>query len=173
MVDLDAFLLGMKPALFGNTGSPTMMNNMDKLVHYPYITKGIDLFDREDFFLFFQNDEQKRDFLTKLKTVVPRSPEFHELLGLTLGYPPAAVRFYTACKTQPHLSAYRLAIRYAGIRCVSHVDDLTENATWLWNRYTEDEDMKILIGTHFHPVKRFDIERLNEIKNIMDETIAI
>jgi hypothetical protein len=166
MVDIDAFLLGMKPAYYGNTGSPTMVNNMDKLEHYPCITDGIDIFDGQDFFLFFQDEQLKNDFLNKVNQVPPRSPAFHELLGKALGYPPLAARFYAQCTDNESLYDFSLSIRYAGVRCISHVDELIENATWLWDRYTENEDMKILINTSYYPVIRYDTERLNEIKRI-------
>ncbi|WP_028776610.1 hypothetical protein [Shimazuella kribbensis] len=170
LVDVDAFLLGMKPAHYGNTGCPTTMKYIDKLKRYPYVTNGIDISD-DDYFLFFQNNELKNEFLDKLKNVKPRSPEFHKLLGVTLGYPPAAARFFATCMSRTSLESYRLAIHYAGIRCVSHVDDLVENAIWLWDRYTEQEDMKIMVNTSLYPVIRYDIERLNEIKRIQQQQI--
>jgi hypothetical protein len=135
------------------------------------VTDGIDI-SNDNYFLFFQNNKLKSDFLSKFKNIQPRSPEFHELLGVTLGYPPAAARFFAACKSHPSMTAYRIAIHYAGIRCVSHVDDLTENAKWLWDHYTEAEDMRILVNTSFYPVVRYDIERLNEVKRIQQKQIT-
>lgn len=76
MIDVDALLSGMKPALYGNTGSPTCMQNMDKLLAYLCLTKGIDIFDGPDFFLFFQNEELKQDFVNQLAHVESRSPNF-------------------------------------------------------------------------------------------------
>lgn len=166
IVDVDAFLLGMKPAYYGNKGCPTTMKHMDKLKSYPYVTEDIAISDN-DYFLFFQNDELKSDFLDKVKNVTPRSPEFHELLGVTIGYPPAAARFFARCQRNENLYVFSLAIHYAGIRCISHVDDLKENAKWLWDRYTEQENMKILIGgTTFHSVEGYDLERLHEIQMV-------
>lgn len=165
LVDVDAFLLGMKPAYYGNTACPTTMKHINKLKCYPYVTEGIDISD-DDYFLFFQNNELKSDFLDKVKNVKHRSPEFHELLGITLGYPPSAAHFFATCKNQSSMEAYKLAIHYAGIRCVSHVDDLIHNARWLWDRYNEDEDMKILIDTSFHSVERYDTDQLEEIRSL-------
>lgn len=173
MVDVDAFLLGMKPALYGNTGSPTMMTNIEKLMKYPHITKGIDIFDGEDFFLFFQNEDLKNRFLQNVDQVMPRTPMFHELLGNTLGYPPLAAGFYASCMENEDMYVHSLSIRYAGIRCISHVDELIQNAVWLWDRYTEKEDMKILIDTHFYPVTRNDVFQLNKIIAIKHNTIKL
>ncbi|MCH5584799.1 hypothetical protein MK805_07410 [Shimazuella sp. AN120528] len=166
MVDVDAFLLGMKPALYGNTGSPTLMKNIDDLMKYPYITQGIDIFDGEDFFLFFQDEKKMNEFVIQLEQVVSRSPAFHEILGDVLGYPPLATRFYAKCMEDETLNHYRLSIRYAGIRCTSHVAELTQNAIWLWDRYHENENMKILIESKFYTVDRGDIRRLEEIQKI-------
>lgn len=164
-MDVDAFLLGIKPAYYGNTGCPTTMKHMDKLKYYPCVTEGIDISDN-DYFLFFQNDQLKNEFLDKLYDVAPRSPEFHELLGLTIGYPPKAAKFFARCQQDEDLYDFSLAIHYAGIRCISHVDNLIENATWLWDQYIEEEDMRILVGTRFYPVKRYDTEALENIIQI-------
>jgi hypothetical protein len=60
------------------------------------------------------------------------------------------------------------------IRCgIFHVNDLIENATWLWDRYIENEDMKILVGTHFYPVIRYDVAQLNEIMSIKRNEITL
>lgn len=174
IVDVDAFLLGMKPAYYGNKGCPTTMKHMDKLKDYPCVTEGVDISDN-DYFLFFQNDGLKQDFLDKFHDMKPRSPEFHELLGITIGYPPAAARFFARCQQNEQLYDYSLAIHYAGIRCVSHVDDLKENATWLWDRYIEEENMRILVGTRFYPVQRYDTGGLKNIIQIhyQQQTAAV
>jgi hypothetical protein len=65
IVDVVTFLLGMKPAHYGNKGCPTTMKHIDKLKCYPYITDGIDISD-DDYFLFFQNDELKRNFFEQV-----------------------------------------------------------------------------------------------------------
>jgi hypothetical protein len=174
IVDVDAFLLGMKPAHYGNKGCPTTMKHIDKLKSYPCVTDGIDISD-DDYFLFFQNDELKRDFLDKFKDIAPRSPEFHELLGVTIGYPPSAARFFATCISHPELEEYKVAIHYAGIRCITHVDELIENATWLWNRYIEEEDMRILVGTRFYLVQRNDTKELKNIiqVNYQQQTVTV
>lgn len=166
MHDVDAFLTGMKPALYGNTGSPTLMKHLDKLLPYPCVTDGIDIFDGKDFFLFFQNDTLKQDFLSRLAHVKSRSPQFHQLLGETLGYPPLAAQFYAACQENEQYYDYSIGILYGGIRCVSHVDDLATNCMWLWDRYTDDKDLRIQIYGNHYPVFRYDTEELENIIRI-------
>jgi hypothetical protein len=164
MHDVDAFLSGMKPAFYGNTGSPTCMENIYKLQQYPCITKGIDIFDGPEFFLFFQTEKMKAEFENQVQNIPPRSPAFHRLLGITLGYPPKAAAFYAACQENEQYYDYSIGIMYGGVRCVSHVDDLIENASWLWNRYTDDIDLRIQTGGNHHPVDRYDLERLHEFQ---------
>jgi hypothetical protein len=163
LVDVDAFLLGIKPAHYGNTGCLTTMKYINRLTRYPYVQNEKIAISDDDYFLFFQNHELKNDFLNKLDHVASQSPEFHELLGLTLGYPPAAARFFAVSQTRPELGVYKVAIHYAGIRCVSHINELIENAKWLWDQYIEKEDMRILIGIKFYHVRRYDIKELEKI----------
>ena len=171
MHDVDAFLIGMKPALYGNTGSPTMINNMDKLLSYPYVTKGIDIFDGQDFFLFFQNERLKDDFVNQVKNIQPRSPGFHELLGITLGYPPKAAKFYARCQENEHLYDYSIGIMYGGVRCVSHIDEVIENSSWLWDRYTDDKDLRIQINGNHYSVNQYDTEELDKVAEVGSQGI--
>jgi hypothetical protein len=175
MHDVDAFLTGIKPALYGNTGSPTLMEHLDKLLPYPCVTDNIDIFDGKDFFLFFQNEKLKQDFLSQLSHVKSRSPQFHQLLGNALGYPPLATQFYASCQEKEQLYDYSLGILYAGIRCISHVEEVESNCIWLWDRYTDDIDLRIQINGNHYPVKQHDTEELENIIQVhyQQQTTAI
>lgn len=163
MHDVDAFLSGMKPAHYGNKGCSTTMKHIDKLRNYPYVTDGINI-SEDDYFLFFQNEELKQDFVKQLAHVESRSPQFHQLLGNALGYPPLATQFYATCQENKQNYDYSIGLMYGGVRCVSHVDDLIDNATWLWDRYTDDKDLRIQIKGNLHPVKRYDLDKLHEFQ---------
>lgn len=58
---------------------------------------------------------------------------------------------------------YSIGIMYDGIWCVSHVDDLKTNCNWLWERYTDDKNLRIQIDGNHHPVNRYDTEKLESI----------
>jgi hypothetical protein len=163
MHDVDAFLAGIKPALYGNTKSPTLMKHINKLLPYPYVTNGINIFDGPEFFLFFQNHQLKQDFLNRLAQVEFRSPQFHQLLGNTLGYPPLATRFYAACQVNEQLYHQSIGIMYGGVRCISHVNDVTSNCIWLWDHYIDDIELRIQINGNHYPVKRYDTKCLTNI----------
>lgn len=165
MHDVDAFLIGMKPAHYGNKGCPTTMKHIDQLMSYPHVTDGIAI-SNDDYFLFFQNEDLKQDFLRKVSKVKFRSPQFHQLLGDTLGYPPLATQFFAACQENKQNYDFSIGIMYGGVRCVSHVDNLIDNATWLWNRYTDDKDLRIQIRGNLYPIDRYDTEELESIIQI-------
>src|SRR5690606_22651176 len=80
------FLKGYKPALCcGETRyAPELFN---QLKQFPFIRS-------HSSFLFFQTEAQKERFLLERKTVAYDSPQYHQLLGETLGYPPQAIDFY-------------------------------------------------------------------------------
>ncbi|TCW40838.1 hypothetical protein EDC32_101487 [Laceyella sacchari] len=186
LVDYQTFLIGRKPALYGNTGSPTFMKNLHLFEHYPCVTENIDIFDGEDFYLFFQNEELKETFLSKLRDVKPRSPEFHRLLGVTLGYPPLAAQFFAEChrlEEEKHIDEYerlfkqKVSFYYSGIRCNGHVNDLVENSVWLWERYyIEDEPFKVgMIEDNIvrlYEVKPYDFDELERVKQRKLELIT-
>lgn len=162
MIDVESFLIGMKPAHYGNKGCPSTMKHIEKLKVYPYITDGINISD-DEYFLFFQNEELKQGFVNRLAHVKAKSPQFHQLLGETLGYPPLATQFYAACRENKQNYDYSIGLMYGGVRCINHIDDLTKNAVWLWDRYTDDVDLRIQVDGNLHPVKPYDTEELEKI----------
>lgn len=181
MIDCEAFLAGFKPALYGNSASPSFVKYMDKLVHYPVIKDGIDIFDGPEFALFFRTKKLKEDFMDRIAQIEPRSPELHELLGITLGYPPLAARYYALChrleledQERQDLVRHRVFLRYAGSRCVSHIDDLEENTIWLWNQYPINQvrqNLKVGIGFKFYEVEPYDLHAIENLRQMKLEEI--
>lgn len=101
-----------------------------------------------------------------MKGVPIRSPEFHEILGNALGYPPKAVRFYGQAVRNRSLKKKKVGIHFASISCSSSIDDIVENAFWLWNTYSfEDEPLKIRIDTKMHEVSYKDREKLVKLQD--------
>ncbi|MGX9706619.1 hypothetical protein [Laceyella tengchongensis] len=187
LVDFEAFLMGVKPALYGTTASPNYMANFHLLERYPCVTKGISQHNDADFFLFFQTESMKKDFLEKLARVEHLSPEFHELLGITLGYPPLAVKNFVECRrleeVEKRINDYKELLRhkvsfiYSGIRCGGHVNDIVENSVWLWEQYyIKDEPFKIgmIEGDvmKYYEVKPYDFDELERVKQRKLELIS-
>lgn len=165
MNPVESFIRGIKPALHEPAMNQRLVKELPRLIkNYPYLTEGIDLYDGTQFYLFFQNEEMKKKFLEDTKGIKPRSIPFHKALGLALGFPPKAVDFYCRClqleeegKPEPP----RVGIHYCGLNFSSDPADLTENITWLWERYQYKDILHVRIDTEMIPVEFGDLQ--NEI----------
>lgn len=142
-----SFLAGIKPACFENLDRLTadIRNQLEK---YPYHQN------YENAAIFFQTESLKEQFLEQTEGLSLESPAYHKMLGLTLGFPPKAVEFYAQyyemqLQDRPaanhYLFTHKVGYRYAGIMCQGHIDDLVENAEWLWNRYNINDEMVIKV----------------------------
>ncbi|MGA8943250.1 MAG: hypothetical protein WB502_11095 [Thermoactinomyces sp.] len=186
LIDYEAFLMGIKPALLASTNVPNHLENMHLFKKYPHIKENISPHNKADFFLFFQTESMKKDFLEKMNKVEPLSPEFHEILGIALGFPPLAVKHFVKCnrleKVEKRLDefekqlSYKVSFIYSGIRCGGHVDDLVENSVWLWEKYyIKDEPFKVgfLIGSvvKYFDIKPYDFAELEKVKQLKLKTI--
>lgn len=171
---IEMFLLGHKPAIYGTT----LEKLLDHMVFYlkqkyPYIkNNGINLIDEAETYLFFQKEEQKQFFLNQFRQIQSKSPEFHYLLGKTLGYPPKAVQFYKQALLTKKLDQYRVGIYYLGISCSSNIDDLMENCAWLWDTYPFPVGMEIRVDTSFITVKYRDWHILRQIQADVKRKLA-
>lgn len=173
MRDLDAFLLGYKPALLDTVLSEDFATMLPDLKRkYPYITEGIGLRDDVTTYMFFQTEEQKKSFQQQLEKVAPKSPEFHKILGLALGYPPKAVEFHSKLWSEneeaKQLELRKVGMHYYGITCNGNVDDLIENCLWLWDTYNfpdgPKDTLEVRIHTNFYPVEYKDVDTLKKLQ---------
>lgn len=145
MMPYDSFLLGIKPACFENVNMlPAEV--IQKLKQYPHHFKS------ETEAIFFQNEAMKRHFLWDTEGLSTTDPLYHIILGKALGYPPKAVNFYAQYygwqlkdreEAKRYFFTHKVGFRYMGIMCEGHIDDLEENADWLWERYPSDKPMVI------------------------------
>lgn len=186
LLDVEAFLKGIKPAVYGNSNSHYFMQHLDQLKQYPYTTDKIDLFDGADFYLFFQTEQQKDDFLTVVNNLKPRSIAFHGLLGRTLGYPPRSVEFFIEkerlreVREQEGLKKLKqmsVTIYYCGCSPASHISDMIANVEWFWQRYNYEDTIQIGM-LHEGIWKRdihipfLDTEALNQVYQMVRERLA-
>ncbi|MGX9706627.1 hypothetical protein [Laceyella tengchongensis] len=187
LLDYEVFLMGLKPAIYQSANNVTFQKTVHLYKHSPCVTEGIHLHDEADFFLFFQTEQMKEDFLKKMATVKRLSPEFHELIGVTIGYPPLAAKYFAECRRlkevekrmddYEELFKHKVSFIYSGIRCNGHVNDLVENSVWLWERYyIEGEPFKIGIiegdVMKHYEVKPFDFDELERVKQRKLELIS-
>lgn len=147
MMPYQSFLSGIKPACFENLDllDPEIQAQLKR---YPFHQN------YENAAIFFQNEALKEQFLQQTEGLSLDSPTYHKVLGLTLGFPPKAVEFYAnyyewqlrdRTSAVHHYFTHKVGYRYAGVMCEGHIDDLVENAEWLWNRYGLAQDMMIKV----------------------------
>lgn len=174
--EVDAFLLGIRPAVYYCVEDPQFQHSRDQLMTYPFVNKNIDLYDGTDFFLFFQNEDLRQKFLGQSKGVKVRSNKFHQILGETLGYPPKAVDFYVQCLDKKELEQLKVGMHYMGIHCSGSAGDLVENTLWLWDTYSRSDVHSLLevrIDSSFYSVNCKDVERLKELQDLALSTKAV
>lgn len=92
--------------------------------------------------LFFQNEQQKSQFVEQYQGIEFRSAEHHRLIGLTLGYPPLAVEHFVRSFKEGNFED-SVGIYYHGYTFSSHKEDVYAIANWLWTH----------IPTRLEPVK--------------------
>jgi hypothetical protein len=135
MMPYHSFLMGYKPACFENLDRLDS-EILEKLRRYPFHQ----IYDNT--VIFFQNETLKDQFLQQTRNLSPKSPEFCRVLGLALGFPPKAVEFYVDYyRWQIHdrknaltyFFSHKVGYRYIGIMFEGHIDDLFENAGWMWD----------------------------------------
>ncbi|MBS7531881.1 hypothetical protein IC619_015515 [Hazenella sp. IB182353] len=130
---LDAFLYGYKPAFLINPEYSSLYDksNLEKLDSYP--TLPVQVYDMDQH-LYFQTEELKEHFKTSTHDADPNSPKFHYKLGLALGFPPKACKFYSATFDEDKSdNPERVSIHFCGISFVSHITDIKDNIQWMWD----------------------------------------
>ncbi|MBA4603525.1 hypothetical protein [Thermoactinomyces mirandus] len=166
MVDHEAFLMGIKPALCRQM-IPQLEELMPQLEKYPY------MIDEDGTYLFFQNQELMNNYLARLSNIEWGSSEYHRLLGLTLGYPPSAVEFFLDKLTDHSLYQYSVNVGYAGYRFVAHVSDLHHIIDDMWNQHKVEEKTRLGVGSELYYIGYRDYEELQKfVTEVRRELVA-
>lgn len=135
METIDAFLAGLKPAIYEKKDP--------RYDRYPHIIL------HNDLCLYFQTENMKRQFINNTKNVSFPSLEFERILGLTLGFPPKAVEYYVAIHQEQRkngdTSGLELGLHYCGVECLTSLHDLTDNVLWLWDQYSHPSILEISV----------------------------
>jgi hypothetical protein len=133
-----AFLDGYKPGVLSYTNSPFFQ----QLKSYPYISP----FDHEEESgIFFQTDQQKREYLELMKDVPIEfgSYQFHYNVGIALGFPEKSVKYYSEMRVlEEQTGEYpveeerlKVGIHWAGFSFSSYLPWLIEDVEWMWKQY--------------------------------------
>jgi hypothetical protein len=152
----ESFLKGYKPSyLCSQRFDGEILQKLHQL-NYPYIIE----YELEDFdkpgtiydvgTLFFQTEQLKNEYL---KAVNDPSNNSTYLLGITLGFPPIACKFFVEADNNKNLSKKRAGFRYQGYQFAGNIDDWEEIVAWLWENVSA-------------PLAKVEIEYNNEIRVI-------
>lgn len=162
-VDIKAFLHGYKPALtFTPHYIPPFYHPEDvkRLLTYPCI-KGIQPHNKTAD-IYFQNEELKQSFQLRTKGFDHNEPEFHRILGETLGFPPLAADYFAKELQGLTDRSKRIGIEYNGINFIGSIDIMVECVKWLWDRYPQqyfrERDLEINYG---RPLNVFQVDYNN------------
>lgn len=131
--EYELFLEGKKPAILYNPHSKDIIYPacLQKIIHkYPFVD-GVQVFDVRDQHLYFQSESQKAHFLKRIQNIKINSPDWHRELGLILGYPPVAIRFFLDLQQDPTLEEKKAIFKHDGMSFVGSIDDKEEIAKWL------------------------------------------
>ncbi|RAL21999.1 hypothetical protein [Thermoflavimicrobium daqui] len=169
--DEEAFLAGFKPALY------TLDSKYIGI--YPVF---IERCPKRDKYFYFQSEDQRQRFSDQLEKIAERdSDEYHELIGLTLGFPPQAVKDYLYFRHNLYeRRIYKIGMSFAGIDCGCHIDNVHDCVRWLWDTYPYPSEENILHigykGKEF-PIEYNCFEKLDDvlglIKNKIKQTILV
>lgn len=173
MDEIHSFLCGLKPTLL----LAEQQKGFTSMLAYP--NTEIHLIPNRHQCLFFHTEQDKQTWIDRTQNMEHTSPEFHRILGLTLGYPPKAVDFFVKreeCKKQgkfnelQRLKSKVVGLHYAGISCNGNYEDLISNARWLWDTYKQEEQLKVRVDSSYVFVEYRNDKKLAEIMETFKET---
>lgn len=142
---VDSFLQGLKPSCYENR-TKLAASKLDELSFYPQ-------YDDNDEFIF-RDEGLKQQFLNGVAGKDRTSAEYIKLFGDVLGYPPKATAFFAdyqmkrkedVKRTSNYFQSVRVNMLYGGVSFMGHVEDLSENAIWLWKRYQHDSKLRLKV----------------------------
>lgn len=171
--DIKAFLHGYKPAF---TFTPHyippyyVQKDIENLANYPCI-KQIKPHNKEAD-IYFQNKNLKQAFQEKIKGLNQNSPEFHRILGETLGFPPLAVDFYVKHLQELVDWNRKVGFEYNGINFAGSFDTLIECTYWLWEQYPQQYFReREMILSYGKPSNRFKIayKDINKLRTVHEQ----
>lgn len=180
-----AFLDGYKPA----TIELRTHESYEQLKIYPHIHPYNS--HSEDCCMFFQTEEQKREYITQRALVQEDSYDYHVLVGTTLGFPSKSVTFFADYFTRDdrgediRIMKHKVGIRWAGFYFATHLDMVEGEARWLWDTYrgvkTAGEPLVLVaIGDDNYEVPHLDwnalataVQKIKKNRGLLPEKVLI
>jgi hypothetical protein len=122
----EAFLCGCKPAYFCDHDDQEHLEHLRKS-GYPYVEVV-----KNQATLFFSSEERKDRFLSDMEGAELYSSQYYIAVGVALGYPPIAAKFFADYMKNKDLEKYGAVFEYAGRYFAGHINDTEQIAKWLW-----------------------------------------
>lgn len=140
ITDIKAFLYDGKPAFLYNPQNIPWFyekHEIEALKQYPFVGSIVS-HTISGLIMYFQDEMKRTTFLEAIRGLEVNSPEYHEQIGIALGYPPKAARFYSLfIQDEERFRCKKVGIQFNGCGCIGHVEDIEDNVRWLWERYPE------------------------------------
>lgn len=133
----EAFVKGLKPSHFAAHIFKDRFEHLKQRYPSAYV--------RDVATLFFQDEELRNKYITESNGLHFDSSEYKEVLGVTLGYPPVAARFFADTMRNKGLEKYGAVFDYYGRYFGGHIDDVKEIAKWLWDHVENYPPSEILM----------------------------
>ncbi|WP_156877505.1 hypothetical protein [Shimazuella kribbensis] len=171
LTTLTSFLKGYKPSLICNVDDEKITEDIrTQLLSYPHVLD-IEMGLAQPQHMYFLNQNIKDHFLSSIKNLDCGTPEFFYQLGLALGFPEKAARFFRDRETDDSLTWFRICVEYCAIEFVCNYEDLIEVVQDLWKLpIPEFEDDTITL--HYYaggPEVRYRVCSEKGLKRVQEE----
>lgn len=161
------FLAGIKPALLLNVAE----KNCEYFAkEFPYSHFTYRTFNATEFVtvaVFFQTFQQK--LLFDMKRLFYKGKYFDQLLGITLGFPPNAIKQYL--KNEDCEDLYDVGVVYHGIYFKTNLMTLQQDIEWLEDRYQIPNTLQTEITIRLHKKLSKERVKINSIENIQEQIV--
>lgn len=127
------FVRGIKPGAFYNSTNEKSEELKEK--GYPYIL--VETKRKNVLYLFFQNEQLKKEFINKHNITQPTIPLIHDWIGEALGYPPLAYKSFTIDRGKKY------GILYHGFNFACKEEDAEECLRYMQERYSIPKDLQM------------------------------
>lgn len=152
-----------------------------RLINKRYYRKKFTLPNGRKSYFFFKNKEDKQTFLEKYMNIITegRIQEIHEEVGIFLGFPPKASRYFPI-KKKENESHINIPINYGGMFFASYKETIQDDVNWLLKNkplkngdfILFDKDFSIAVGKKNWEKDIWDTVRFCEASLLHTDNVA-
>lgn len=137
--------------------------------------------------LIFQSEDQKQRYQLLTADVQEDSPEFHRIIGITLGYPEKSCDWYAKMKhfqlengfKADEEKRFKVLVHWAGFFFASNVEWVDREIEWIWKRYNHPQAIReplflIAVEREDHiPIEYDDLKAVKELQTQILESRSL